>query len=126
MIDLNGLVKQAFETIESTIPDAIVQGRLVKYEKTYNRSTSMYEFTESESQNVKCVFENSEEMFRTSENTDTIISKIHVFGLLPKPVDMFDELQLTIDSQIQKFKTEKLRKINIGESSVLHTFIITT
>lgn len=126
MINLNSLIKDAFSTIEQTIPDAIIYGRLVKYDKVYDRDTAKYVSTEVDAQPVKCVFENSDEMFRTSENTNTIISKIHVFGLLPKPVDMFDELQLTTESGVETYKTEKLRKINVGESSVLHTFIITT
>jgi len=124
MIDLNALIQQAFGVIEDTIPQALVYGRLVKYDKTYNRTTSVYEFVESDSQDVKGVFDYEEEMYRVSENSNSVISKIHLFGLLSKPVGMFDELQLNIDSEIVKYKTEELRKINVGESSVLHTFMI--
>jgi len=125
MIDLNELITSAFSTIESTIPGAVVNGRLVKYEAVYNRTTSKYDKTESDSQSIKCVFDYSEEAFRTAENSDTIIAKILVFGYLAKPVSMFDEVILSLSDGDVVYKTDKLRKVNVGESSALHTFIIT-
>jgi len=125
MIDLNALISQTFGTIESVIPDAIIYGELVKLEKVYDRNTATYITSITERQSVKCVFDHIEESFRIAENSDSIISKIHVFGLLPKPVELFDELILTMDGLETTYKTEQLRKINVGESSVLHTFIIT-
>lgn len=124
-IDINALVKDAFKTIKETMPDAIVSGRLVKYEQTYDRDTAKYTATESDSQDVDCVFDETEEFFRVSENSNTVVSKIHIFGLLKKPVDMFDELQLTLDSGVKKYKTSQLTNINVGTSAVLHTFLIT-
>jgi hypothetical protein len=124
-VNINSLVNQAFATIEQVMPDAIVQGRLVKYDSVYDRDTAKYANTESDSQDVKCVFDESEEYFRISENSNTTTIKIHVFGLLDKTVDMFDELELTLKSGVKKYKTSELTSINVGTSAVLHTFIIT-
>lgn len=125
MIDLNRLITETFGTIENVIPDAVINGRLVKYDKVYDRSTAKYVNTQIDTQDIKCVFDYSDEIFRIAENSDSIVSKIHVFGLLPKPVEMFDEVILEMDNGDEVYKTEQLRKINIGESSVLHTFVIT-
>lgn len=125
MIDLNDLISETFGTIESVIPDAIVTGRLVKYDKVYNRDTLKYELIEVDTQDIKCVFDSIEESFRTSEHSDAVESKIHVFGLLEKPVSMFDEMILNMSTGDKEFKTDKLKQINVGESSVLHTFLIT-
>lgn len=135
MIDLNDLISETFETIERVIPDAVVKGRLVKYDKVYNRDTLKYEQIEVDRQDIKCVFDTIEESFRTAEHSDTIISKIHVFGLLEKPVEMFDEMSIGyyvqdwysffFDPYPTAFKTDKLKQINVGTSTVLHTFLIT-
>jgi len=125
MIDLNGLIQETFGTIEQVIPDAIVHGKLVKYDKVYNRDTAKYENTISDYQDVKCVFDSIEDLYRTSENSDSIVSKIHVFGYLSKSVDLFDEMILTLSEGEVSYKTDKLRKINVGESAALHTFVIT-
>ncbi len=124
-VDLDGLINSAFNTIEEIIPDAIVQGELVKYEKVYNRETAQYDENVVDRQAVRCVFDDIEESFRISENSNTFISKIHVFGFLEKQVEMFDELQLTMDSGLVTYKTAELTQVNIGKSTALHTFIIT-
>lgn len=125
MIDLNALISETFGTIEDIIPDAVIKGRLVKYDNVYNRATATYSKTETNSQEIKAVFDEIEELYRTAENSDAIVSKIHVFGLLDNPVELFDDLVLSLSTGDQTYKTEQLKQINVGESSVLHTFIIT-
>lgn len=124
-INLNALIKDAFNTIESIIPDAIVYGRLIKYTSTYNRATAQYDKVETARQSVRCVFDEIEESYRIAENSNTVVSKIHIFGLLDNTVDMFDVLELDIGTSVVTYRTAELTQINIGSSTALHTFIIT-
>ena len=125
MIDLNSLINQTFGKIQEVVPDVIVQGELVKYDKVYDRNTATYSNQIIDQQSVRCVFDSTEEFFRTAEHSDSIVSKIHVFGYLLKPVDLFDELTLQLSQGPVTYKTDKLKQINIGESSALHTFLVT-
>ncbi|MCA1800052.1 MAG: hypothetical protein LC687_05450 [Actinobacteria bacterium] len=119
-IDINGLTKNALVTVRQLVPDAIVEGQLIKYGTTMDTATLKSSKSIAEQKTVECIFEDSTLEDESAQNSQVNTQEIHIIGFDVGDVREFDELVVGGET----YKTVELEEIRIGLNVPLRTFVV--